>query len=451
MRPLRYSRVLSGVSVALGAVLVLAGCTPSGGTDSKITLTMRLWDDKAAAAYKTAAAEYSKSNPNVTVTVNVTPWANYFTKLRTDVAGGNSDDVFWLNSVNTIDYARAGDLINIDDALGANATAIKNDWAPFVTKQFTVDQKLYGVPQLSDGGIALFYNKDLLTAAGLSPADLANLTWSPDGKSNSLLTVAQKLTKDAGGHTADQPGFDAAKVVQYGYSANQVGQAMLLPFVGSNGGSVQNQDDGTFTWTNPKTVEAIQYLVDLINKYHVAPNAADTSANGNYARDQFTQGKIAMFQSGLYDLGQVASTAKFTWGTAILPSGPAGAVSTTNGIAVVGNSKSKKLPEVKKFLLWLGTKDGNAAIGSSGANLPAVLSAQQGYFDLWKGKSVDVTPFMQVVRPPATIIPPFTGAKYQAAYTAYNPIMTQVFTGQVPVATGLQQAQDAANKVVNGG
>ncbi len=41
--------------------------------------------------------------------------------------------------------------------------------------------------------------------------------------------------------------------------------------------------------------------MDLINKEHVAPSAADTNDNGDFSRDQFLQGKIALFQSGAYN------------------------------------------------------------------------------------------------------------------------------------------------------
>ena len=68
----------------------------------------------------------------------------------------------------------------------------------------------------------------------------------------------------------------------------------------------------------PRANAAVGYLVDLINKEHVAPSAADTNDNGDFSRDQFLQGKIALFQSGSYNLANVAEGASFEW--AWLPS-----------------------------------------------------------------------------------------------------------------------------------
>ena len=46
--------------------------------------------------------------------------------------------------------------------------------------QFTRNGVLWGVPQLTDAGIALYYNADLLAADGVDPAELNTLRWDPD-------------------------------------------------------------------------------------------------------------------------------------------------------------------------------------------------------------------------------------------------------------------------------
>ena len=44
----------------------------------------------------------------------------------------------------------------------------------------------------------------------------------------------------------------------------------------------------------------------LINADHVAPPASDTNDNGDFSRNQFLQGRMALFQSGTYNLAAVA-------------------------------------------------------------------------------------------------------------------------------------------------
>jgi len=409
-----------------------------------VTLTFRTWDDNAAKAYQQSFADFTKANPNITVTVDTVPWADYFTKIRTDVASGSAPDIYWLNNSNLGAYAQGGQLVDITALLPDEMAG----WAQPIVQQFTLDGKLWGVPQTSDGGIAVYYNADLLAKAGLTAADISSLTWSPSGGDNSLLTVAQKLTLDSTGKSADQAGFNPSKIVQYGYNAAQDLQAIYLPFIGSNGGTFQNADS-TFTFTDPKTVEAFSYMVDLINKYHVAPSAADTNTNGDFSLNQFLQGKMALFQSGLYNLSNIEQNATFKWAAVELPAGPAGAVSVSNGVAVVGNAKSANADAVAKVLAWLGSQQGNEAIGSTGANLPAVTAAQQTYRDYWAGKNVDLTPFFSVLDSGVTIPAP-TGANFGNAYAAYQPILNEVFLGRTPVAQGMQAAETAANAALAG-
>ena len=444
---MRRSRLGLGIAALAATALALTGCSTSGSNSSApVTVTFRTWDTNAAAAYKQSFAEFHKKNPDITVKIDVIPWANYFTKLRTDIAGGSADDIFWINNSSYSGYAKAGDLLDIDKVYGSGTAAAKKTWAPGVVAQFTQSGKLWGVPQTSDGGTALYYNKQLLTDAGLTASDIDHLAWSPSGGDNSLLTVAEKLTKDSSGKTANEAGFNPNGITQYGYSASQDLQAIYLPFIGSNGGTYQ-KPDGSFTLTNPKTVQAFQYIVDLINKYHVAPSAADTNTNGNFTLDEFTQGKEALFQSGLYNLANVANAVKFKWGVVEMPAGPKGAVSVTNGIAAVGNAKTAHSAATEKVLKWIGSEAGNKYIGSTGANLPGVLAAQQVYLNYWKGRNVDVTPFFDVIKNKPTIPAP-VGANLNAATVAGGSFMNEVFLGQVPVAAGLKQYNEAANKVV---
>ena len=52
----------------------------------------------------------------------------------------------------------------------------------------------------------------------------------------------------------------------------------------------------------------------LINHDHVAPPASDTNDNGDFSRNQFLQGRMALFQSGTYNLAAIADQSHFRWG-----------------------------------------------------------------------------------------------------------------------------------------
>ena len=95
-----------------------------------------------------------------------------------------------------------------------------------MVEQFTRGGTLWAVPQLTDGGIALYYNADLLAVAGVNPADLAALSWSPNG-GDTLRPLLARLTVDADGHTAATPGFDAGRIRRWAYNAANDAQRHL--------------------------------------------------------------------------------------------------------------------------------------------------------------------------------------------------------------------------------
>jgi len=424
------------LAVLLGAaevVLNVTGQPPAG----KAVVTVRLWDEQVAAAYRESFAAFTRTHPHIEVQTHVVSYSSYFNTLRTDMAGGSADDIFWISNAYLAGYADSGRLMDIGENLGATAVAA---WEPSVVKQFTRMGTLWAVPQLTDAGIALYYNADLLAAAGVSPADLAALRWSPDG-GDTLRPLLARLTVDANGRTAATPGFDAGSTRQWAYNAANDAQSIYLNYIGSAGGVFQDGD--CFAFDNPGAIEAFSYLVRLINRDHVAPPASDTNDNGDFSRNQFLAGKMALFQSGTYNLAAVADQASFRWGVAMLPQGPKGRVTVTNGIAAAGNSASAHPDAVRQVLAWMGSNEGNQYVGRHGSAIPAVRSAQSVYFDYWAGKKVDVRPFFAVLNGPGIDAP--GGPSFAAGNLKIKPYFDEMFMGRSDVSTTLHRAQEAAN------
>jgi multiple sugar transport system substrate-binding protein len=299
---------------------------------------------------------------------------------------------------------------------------------------------LWAVPQLTDAGIALYFNADLLDAAGVELRELLSLRWSVDGD-DTLRPLLARLTLDANGRAAGTPGFDATRIRQWGYNAANDLQGIYLNYIGSAGGVFSVGD--RFEFDNPQSAEAFRYLVRLINTDHVAPPASDTNDNGDFSRNQFLQGRMALFQSGTYNLAAVADQAPFRWGVAMLPSGPKGRVSVTNGIAAAGNSATKHPDAVRQVLAWMASRRGNEYLGARGAAIPAVLAAQPVYDKYWASRGVDVSPFFKVLNGPR--IPAPGGAGFAAGFEALKPYFAEMFLGRSDVPTSLADAQCAAN------
>jgi multiple sugar transport system substrate-binding protein len=438
----RSTILAAGAAAVLLVITGVVAALSSGGTDSSsdaTTVTVRLWDEQVAAAYEESFAAFEVDNPDIQVDVEIVPWDDYFEKLRTDVAGDSASDIFWVDGGSYPVYADAGALVNITTAFSAEAQA---GWAPAVVEQYTRDETLWGVPQLADPGIAVYYNADLLGDAGLTVDDVSALTWDPTGTSDTLIAVLAKLTKDYNGHTADSADFDGSNLSQYGYNAGYDLQAMVLNYLASGGAAFQTETN-EYAFASEEGIAAFQYLVDLMNEWHVSPSAANTNTNGDFSRGQFLQGNMALFQSGVYNLANVNAGANFDWGVVRLPSGPAGAISVVDGIAAAGNAASKHPAETSRVLEWLGSAAGAEYIGASGAASPAVIAAQPAYADYWAGEKVDISAFYDVLA--AGSAPAPRGAGWPAAENAMRPLLNEVFLGRTPVGEGVRAAQDAAN------
>ncbi len=430
-------RFSTTVAAALAAVmLMLAGVAvlldhnadPGGRT----VVTVRLWDEQVAAAYRESFAALARIRPDIDVRINVVSYASYFDTLRTDVAGGGADDVFWINNSHFAEYADNNRLI---------AIAPDPDWEPSVVGQFTRGGTLWGVPQLTDAGIALYYNADLLEAAGVTPAELGRARWDPDPAADTLRPLLARLTLDSAGRTAGTAGFDARRVRQWGYNAANDLQGITLNYIGSAGGVFAEGD--RFALDGPRTAVALSYVVGLINDDHVAPPASDTNDNGDFSRNQFLAGRMAVFQSGTYNLAQIAGQARFRWDVTMLPTGPAGRVSVTNGIVAAGNAATRNPEATRAVLDWLGSTAGSEYLARRGAAIPAARAAQRVYFDYWKQQGVDVSPFFTVLDGPRIAAP--GGPGFAAGFTAIKPYFDAMFLGRRPVATTLAAAQQAAN------
>lgn len=431
-------RLLVASACASFAILV-AGCTATAPSDDRV-VTVRLWDEQVAEAYADSFAEFERVTPDIDVEVEVVPWASYWTRLRTDLVAGTLDDIFWTNT-STIDGLVAADAI-----LDMNEIFTPEDfagWSPAVVDQYSLDGGLWGVPQLTDLGLGVFYNADALDESGVDPRALDDLAWRPGEPTDSLRETATLLTVDTAGRHPDERDFDAARVARYGYSASHDLNAILLSFLGSNNAQWQDAS-GDFAFASPAGEEAIGYVVDLITDARVAPPASDTNppAGASAALDLFLRGDLALLQTGPYHLATIAEQATFEWGIAPLPAGPAGRVSPTNGIVAAATAGTAGPAAQEAVLRWLGSDEHQRFVGASGAALPAALGAQDSYFEFWLASGVDISPMVEVLD---DVIPAPGGAGYAAAEEAYRPLLNAVFLGEISVQEGLRRAQDAAN------
>ena len=204
---------------------------------------MRLWDEQVAAAYRESFDAFTAAHPDIEVRINVVAYATYFDTLRTDVAGGSADDIFWINNAYFADYADSGRLMQRSDR-------VRPDWEPSVVDQFTRNGTLWGVPQLTDAGIAVYYNADLLAAAGVDPAAADRPALGPRRRRHPAPAAGPAHRRRRRHAAPAHPASTRGRIRQWGYNAANDLQGIYLNYIGSAGGVFSDGD--RFAFDNPQ-------------------------------------------------------------------------------------------------------------------------------------------------------------------------------------------------------
>ncbi|WP_152189061.1 extracellular solute-binding protein [Georgenia satyanarayanai] len=440
----RRARARAGAALAVAAVMAACG-EPAGddvGTDATAgmsTLTFRLWDDAAAAAYRESFDAFNAVHRDIHVEVEVVPEADYSERAASDLADGTMADVFWTTSDNVAALAHTGEVLELRETLGEE---LGDDWEPAVTGLYTRDDGLWAVPQLWDSTV-LFYNTALVEEAGVDPAALA---WDPDAvrekmpaggvsappRADTLREAVGALTRDEDGRAATENGFAADDVAQYGFNPDLTAPAVWLPYLAELGGVPETGDD--LSLTSPEARDTFRYLTELSA---VPPTATP-------ARDLFASGDLALFQATSAEMRHFAGTTGVDWGVAPVPSGPSGRVTVVDGVGAAANAATENPEATTEVLLWLASTDGQSALASHGVGVPAATGAQDLYLSSWSDRGVDATAAVD----PEAVVTAASGSRAREVLESVRPVLEPMFRGERPLAETLSAAQATAEQAL---
>jgi ABC-type glycerol-3-phosphate transport system substrate-binding protein len=264
----RMWKLASAVGTA-GLALVSAGAARAE------TVTLKFWDNQQTESglsqyQQEAVKRFEAENPDIKVEVTTVPYPEYQQRLLTAVQGGNAPDVSTVDQIWQAAFAEAGAIVKLDDR--AKAAGIEaGQFFPGAWESANYDGNLWGIPFNVDVWFFSFYNKALLSQAGVDPA--STVTW--DG----LRQAAQKLTDPAKGRFA--VGLFAHK--------GEDTTVVLDSFIYSNGGSVLDAS-GKCALDQPPAVDALRYLASLVP---YAPKGILNAASGDM-RELFLNGSLAL-------------------------------------------------------------------------------------------------------------------------------------------------------------
>ena len=336
------------LAVAMAAVMTLsfAACgskssdegekKPEGSKDAK--LTVAIWDSNQEPGLKEIMNDFTEET-GVEVDIQVTPWGDYWTMLEAATQGGDMPDVFWMHSDQIATYAQYDDiLLNLSDKIEKSDKIDLNNYPENLVniyKNEAGDQ--LAIPKDIDT-CAVWYNKTMFDEAGI-PYPTSDWTWED------FREIAKKLTNP---------------------EKNQYGEVI-------------SEDKTKSGFDNPKTIEAMQ-LIENIIKDGSMPDYTVVAENNT--EELMMAGTVAMTFQGSWMIPDMASNdfIKENCDIAPLPKGPNGTKSISNGLGWAASAQGEHTEEAWQLIEYLGSKEAQ----QKQAELGVTMAAYEGVSDAWK-------------------------------------------------------------------
>lgn len=357
------------LAVAMAAMMTLsvAACGSKSSDEGKsksgdskdAKLTVAIWDSNQEAGLKEIMNDFTEET-GVEVDIQVTPWSDYWTMLEAATQGGDMPDVFWMHSDQISTYAAYDDiLLNLSDKIEkSDKIDLENYPENLVSIYQNEDGDQLAVPKDIDT-CAVWYNKKMFNEAGIA-YPTADWTWED------FREIAKKLTNPE----KNQYGT-ALKPATY--------QESWYSTIYAYGGEVISEDKTKSGFDNPKTIEAMQ-LIENIIKDGSMPEYSVVAENNT--EELMMAGTVAMTFQGSWMIPDLASSEyiKENCDIAPLPKGPNGTKSISNGLGWAASAQGEHTEEAWKLIEYLGSKEAQ----QKQAELGVTMAAYKGVSDAWK-------------------------------------------------------------------
>lgn len=321
--------------------LLAASLAPVALADDPVTVTY--WHifpqgDVFYEIHNQMIQDYNASQTSVKVVDVGLGFFDFLDKINVAVASGEGPDVSFSGDVQT--HASKQALVELTPYIERSGFPV-NDVYEAAFDGVSYEGGIYGMPMTWSCKM-LVYNKDMLAAAGYTQPPK---TWAELEEMNEKLTV---LSPDGG---IEVLGFHPA-----------LGNSYYRDYLITNGSS-QYDEEGNPAFNTQRNVEAIQWYVDMYNRFGVDAAAAFTSTAQTTA-DPLLSGMVAMevevqdFLKNLKD-AKADGSLTFEYGIAPVPyndrSGVADSATLGGGFSleIYDHRKQDQIDASWDFITWM--------------------------------------------------------------------------------------------------
>lgn len=282
-------KVAAGIALAAALPLTLTACggggsdagTESGEQVSSLSI-LDYYNNDPDKAFVQKGLDTCAKQLNITLDRETVPGDSLVAKVLQQASSKTLPDVLMLDNPDIQQIAATGALAPLGE-YGITGDGIQEG----VIQAATYEGELYGLQPVTNT-IAIFYNTEILEAAGIEPPT----TWAE------LKDSAKKLTK------GKQYGF------AFNATADYEGAWQFLPAMWTNGG------DET-ALKSPEVAEALQLWKDLVDS-GAASKSVVTWGQGDVA-DQFKADRAAMMLNGPWNIPSLMEEKDLKWSVATFP------------------------------------------------------------------------------------------------------------------------------------
>ncbi|ANY72651.1 ABC transporter substrate-binding protein [Paenibacillus ihbetae] len=241
--------------------------------------------------------------------VNV-PFEEYMNKFTTSVLAGEPfADIVQLEYKSALPAIMKGQLLPISE-FTTDHNNINNE-ANLQMKYPAIGGGEYGFDNPISLGLGLHYNRDLFKKHGLP--DLQELHAKGEWNWDKFMEIAKQATKDTN---------NDGKTDVWGFSGWAIDA--VKHFTAANGGKIVDDANGKEGLSDPKTLEAAEFINRLYNVEKVVKVKSGNKTNWEET-NTFKDGDVAMFPAAEWMLGDVT----FEVGIVPIPNGPQGSPEAT--------------------------------------------------------------------------------------------------------------------------
>ncbi len=402
------SRAIAAAAVSAVSLLALTACTASGdssgessGASGSDTYTWwdpypqhtdgSDWQNRVQACGDEAGVTIDRTAYDTTALTN---------QLLLSAQEGTSPDVVLLDNPAVSTLADTGAIISMDE-LGFDTSAID----PNLLGAGVVDGTAYGIP-IGANTLALYYNQDILDAAGVDPASVTD--W------DSLNAALEQI--DASG----------SRAITFAGIGTEEGSFQFLPWFWGAGADLTELN-------SPQAVEALDLWVSWLDNGWAPQSAIQNSQNT--AWEEFLDGTVGFVENGTWQVNSAAD-AGFPTGYITIPAMNGGAAPAPTGgefIMAPAQNDSARYDVTRQIIECMTTPEGFVQTADTFAYyIPPTADGQAQFLD----EHPELEVWVDAVRAAK-------GRTSDNLGTDYPLISEQLWTAVQSAMSGAQSSQDA--------